>query len=73
MIPTGQNNNISFIERSNLNNENARRLTTLMDFSVILNKREEINENDLSQNKIPNILQNEGSRILNTSLFNKKF
>lgn len=66
------NNNNSFIERSNLNYENARRLSTLMDFSVIFDKKEDLNENEISQNKKINIQSNEGYNVLNISLLKKK-
>ena len=42
------------------------------DFSAILNKKEEFgNDNDILQNKIINILTNEGNKILNLSNVNK--
>ena len=43
-----------------------------MDFSAILNKKEDLNDNDILQNKIINILTNEGNKILDLSVINKQ-
>jgi len=44
-------NNITFIEKSNVNLDITRKLATYMDFSAVLNKRDETNFHDLSANK----------------------
>ncbi len=44
-------NNLTFIEKSNVNLDITRKLATYMDFSAVLNKRDETNLNDLSTNK----------------------
>ncbi len=44
-------NNLTFIEKSNINLDITRKLATYMDFSTVLNRREETNLNDLSTNK----------------------
>jgi len=44
-------NNITFIEKSNINLDITRKLATYMDFSTVLNKKDETNFHDLSANK----------------------
>ena len=44
-------NNLTFIEKSNVNLDITRKLATYMDFSTVLNKRDETNFHDLSTNK----------------------
>lgn len=44
-------NNVTFIEKSNVNLDITRKLATYMDFSAVLNKRDETNFHDLSANK----------------------
>lgn len=44
-------NNLTFIEKSNINLDITRKLATYMDFSTVLNKRDETNFHDLSTNK----------------------
>jgi len=44
-------NNLTFIEKSYVNLDVTRKLATYMDFSTVLNRREETNFHDLSTNK----------------------
>ncbi len=44
-------NNITFIEKSNVNLDITRKLATYMDFSTVLNKRDETNFHELSANR----------------------
>ena len=41
-------NNITFIEKSNINLDLTKKLATYMDFSVVLNRKDDSNLNDLS-------------------------
>ncbi len=47
-------NNITFIEKSNINLDLTKKLATYMDFSVVLNRKDDSNLNDLSVSVIRN-------------------
>ena len=55
MIPADNN---TFIGKSNINMDLTKRLQTYMDLSVVLNKRDETNYNELLVNKTTDIFGN---------------
>ena len=61
-------NNITFVEKSNINLDITRKLATYMDFSVVLNRKDDTNINDLSgirtNDNIFSIMQNNQERNL---------
>ncbi len=72
------NNNINennftntYLEKSNLNMNRTRKLSTFMDFSVVLNKRDETNYNELLVNKTTDIFGNPEKQIWDVSYIEK--
>jgi len=65
-------NNVTYIEKSNLNADMNKKLATFMDFSVILNKRDETNYNELFINKTStDIFGNPEKNLWNVSCIEK--
>ena len=69
MLPV--DNNATYIEKSNINMDLTRKLNTFMDFSVVLNKRDETNYNDLLANKTLDIMGNPERNIWDVSCIEK--
>ena len=63
--------NLTYIEKSNINMDLKRKLNTFMDFSVVLNKRDETNYNDLLPNKTTDIFGNPEKQIWDVSCIEK--
>lgn len=69
MLPA--ENNLTYIEKSNINMDLTRKLNTFMDFSVVLNKLDETNYNDLLANKTTDIFGNPERQIWDVSCIEK--